>query len=73
MNLEDKKEISYRIENEGFHYCFEHYSNFEEIKDEKFHELRKAYLEAAKNIEEYIKYDELEDSYDFEGNEELYG
>jgi hypothetical protein len=42
------------INNEGFDYCFRCYSNFEDIKDEKFHELRKAYLNAAKELEKYV-------------------
>jgi len=55
---EEEKEnieaLQYRMKEEGFHYCFVHYSRFEEIKDEKFHQLRLKYLEAAKNLEEYI-------------------
>ena len=42
------------INNEGFDYCFRCYSNFEDIKDEKFHELRKAYLKAAKELEKHV-------------------
>lgn len=44
-----------KMENEGFHYCFKHYSSFEEIEDEKFHELRKKYLEIAEELEKYVK------------------
>jgi hypothetical protein len=40
---------------EGFHYCFKHYSSFKEIEDEKFHELRKKYLEVSQELEQYIK------------------
>jgi hypothetical protein len=43
------------MENEGFHYCFKHYSSFEEIEDEQFHELRKKYLEIAEQLESYVK------------------
>jgi len=46
--------VYYRMNQEGFHYCFKHYSSFKEIKDEKFHELREKYLEVAKELEEYI-------------------
>jgi len=42
------------MEAEGFHYCFEWYSTFEEIEDEKFHELRLAYLKAANELENYV-------------------
>jgi hypothetical protein len=35
-------------------YCFKHYSDFEEIEDKEFHKLRKAYIKASENIEEYV-------------------
>lgn len=44
-----------KMENEGFHYCFKHYSSFKEIEDEKFHQLRKQYLEIALELEQYVK------------------
>lgn len=59
--LEDWKNVDYRIHNEGFHYAFKYYSNFEEIEDETFHKLRLNYLESAKLLEDYVnnKIDEL--------------
>lgn len=55
---EDEKEnfqsVKQRMGQEGFHYCFESYSNWDEIKDKKFHKLRKQYLESAKLLKEYI-------------------
>ena len=39
---------------EGFHYCFAHYSRWPEIKDEKFHQLREAYLKAAEELKKYV-------------------
>jgi hypothetical protein len=42
------------LENEGFDYAFIHYSNFGEVKDAKFHELRLAYVKAHKELETYI-------------------
>jgi len=42
------------IEKEGFDYAFCDYTDFEEIKDEKFHELRKAYVTAATALKEYV-------------------
>jgi hypothetical protein len=44
-----------KMKNEGFHYCFKHYSSFEEIEDEQFHKLRKQYLEIALELEHYVK------------------
>lgn len=52
--LEEFEMVRYRIEAEGLHYCFKHYSSFEEIEDPKFHELRKAYLAAAEALTEYV-------------------
>lgn len=46
--------VHYRMNEEGFDYCFQSYSNWKEIKDEKFHQLREAYLKAAKELEEYV-------------------
>lgn len=47
--------------NEGFHYCFEHYSDFDEVKDEEFHKLRKEYLKISEKLEKYVtdKYIEI--------------
>jgi len=52
--LEKFEMVRYRMENEGFHYCFKHYSSFKEVEDEKFHELRKKYLEISHELEEYV-------------------
>jgi hypothetical protein len=50
------RSVNYRMREEGFDYCFDGYSNWEEIKDERFHQLRKNYLEAAANLRQYIIY-----------------
>ena len=52
--LEKFEMVRYRMENEGFHYCFKHYSSFKEVEDEKFHELRRKYLEISNELEEYV-------------------
>lgn len=52
--VEELEMVQYRMQAEGFHYCFEHYSSFEEVKDEEFHRLRLAYLEAASRLESYV-------------------
>jgi len=52
-----KKEIEFllsKINSEGFDYCFEHYSTWDEIKDKKFHLLKRHYLTAKKELKEYI-------------------
>lgn len=63
---EDLDNLTYlksKIKNEGFHYCFKHYSSFEEIQDPEFHKLRKKYLKVADQLENLInlKYDQLID------------
>ena len=58
--------VRYRMDNEGLEYCFKHYSSFEEIEDEKFHELRNELLEKMKEIREYVeeKLDSYEEEYE---------
>jgi hypothetical protein len=53
--LENWQMVQYRMDNEGIDYCFEHYSRFEEIKDEEFHKLRLEFLESMKKIRNYVK------------------
>jgi hypothetical protein len=53
---EDWTMVRYRMDNEGIEYCFEHYSSFEEIKDEEFHKLRLELLESMRNIRHYVEH-----------------
>ena len=53
--LEDFKNVQYRMNAEGFHYCFESYSDFEEIEDKEFHKLRKYYLQYANLLKDYVE------------------
>ena len=54
--LDNWKEVKYRMENEGIEYCFKHYSHFEEIKDEEFHDKRKKLISLMEEMEEYIEF-----------------
>lgn len=54
MTGKEYKYVLETIENEGFDYAFHGYSDFEEIKDEMFHQLRKDYLFARKVLRNYI-------------------
>lgn len=58
--------VKYRMREEGFHYCFKHYSSFNEIDDEKFHELRKSYLKISSEIEKYVDEKLSEDLEEFD-------
>lgn len=53
--LEELEMVRYRMEAEGFHYCFKHYSSFEDVDDDEFHRLRKKYLEVSEDLENYVK------------------
>jgi hypothetical protein len=66
--LEDWKEVNYRMDNEGMDYCFEHYSSFEEIKDEEFHKLRLDLIDNMKKIRKYVedKIESYEEDYENE-------
>lgn len=54
MTKDEKEELLSCIDNEGFDYAFYHYSLFEDIKDEHFHHLRVKFLEARKELANYI-------------------
>jgi regulator of replication initiation timing len=71
--LDGFENVRYRMDAEGFHYCFKHYSSFKEIKDEKFHELRRKYLEVSEDLEKYVhsKINELTDKINSINDEEL--
>jgi len=51
---ENFESCKYRILEEGFHYCFNSYSNWDEIKDAEFHRLRNVYLNSEKELKEYV-------------------
>lgn len=55
---EEEREIwemlRYRMDAEGFHYCFDGYSSWDEIKDSEFHRLRLNYLKSAEMLEKYV-------------------
>jgi hypothetical protein len=64
--LENWEAVHYRMDNEGMGYCFEHYSSFEEIKDDEFHKLRLDLLDNMKKIRKYVedKIESYEEDYD---------
>lgn len=55
MTKEDKELLLYKIDAEGFDYCFNGYSSWGDIKDENFHKLRLAYVNAQNELKQYIK------------------
>ena len=59
--IENWQAAHYRMDNEGIDYCFEHYSNWEEIEDDEFHKLRLEFLSSMDKIRKYVK-DKIENS-----------
>ena len=51
---EEKDSILDTVEMEGFDYTFQAYSQFDDVKDEEFHRLRKQYLAAQEQLAKYI-------------------
>ncbi len=47
------------ISNEGFSYTFHGYSDFDDVKDEEFHKLRKEYIKAAKKLAKYLNIEDV--------------
>ena len=46
--------LKFKMDEEGFDYCFTDYSEWEDIEDEKFHKLRKNYVKSKKALEDYV-------------------
>jgi hypothetical protein len=53
--LENFQYVLAKMRDEGFDYCFRHYSSFEEVEDGKFHSLRESYIKIAEELEEYVE------------------
>ena len=51
---EDMESVCYHVVEEGFDYCFEDYSDWKNIKDKEFQKLKKAYIKAKKDLNDYI-------------------
>jgi hypothetical protein len=54
-DLDNFRSVQYRMDNEGIGYCFDGYSDWDEIEDEEFHKLRNELLESMKKIRSYVE------------------
>lgn len=52
--LEDWERLQYRMDDEGFDYCFDGYSHWKEIEDEEFHRLRTEFIKSMRELRDYI-------------------
>lgn len=57
MNGKEIKKIQEDVECEGFAYAFMNYSDYPEVKDDKFHELRTKFLKSAQDLADYLGVD----------------
>ena len=55
MTKKEIKRIEDVLNSEGFDYGFIHYTSFGEVKDEEFHRLRLAYVNAQKELLAYLE------------------
>lgn len=42
------------IDNDGLDYAMTHYSDYKEVEDEEFHDLRECFLRARKQLTDYL-------------------
>lgn len=54
MSKSTWEDVEYRMDAEGFDYCFDGYSDWKDIDDERFHTLIQNYLEAKQELEDYV-------------------
>lgn len=66
MTNKQLNQVNEVIDYEGFEYTFIDHSNFEEIDDDQFHELRLKYEEAHNALYEYLRVDEYNECEGFE-------
>lgn len=53
--LDNWRNVEYRMDAEGTTYCFLHYSSWEEIEDEEFHTLRKRLIDTIEAMETLVE------------------
>lgn len=55
MSIPNREYVDKVIQHEGFEYAFVHYTDFKEVEDDYFHELRLKFIDALKNLKEYLQ------------------
>jgi len=57
--MEEQDEIfevlKYKMDAEGFDYCFNGYSDWKEVEDAEFQKLRQEYKDSAERLKNYIE------------------
>lgn len=62
--------VRYKIDSEGFDYCFRSRSDFKEVKDPEFHRLRREYCAAADALDGYLPEGDDDDELEEESENE---
>jgi hypothetical protein len=55
MRPHDAESILSIIDTEGFDAAFRHYSNYRDISDPQFHQLKANYIDAARELLDYVQ------------------
>jgi len=56
MTKKEKEYVADVVQGDGFDYAFRGYTDSKDkVKDTKFHKLRKAYIKAIKELEDYTE------------------
>lgn len=58
MDTHQKQAVLDIVDNEGFDYAFVHYTDFNDVENERFHELRKNFLKAREELAKFIGFGE---------------
>ena len=60
MTPEEIKEISNKVESEGFDYAFSGWGSFDNIKDQRFQDYKLEFIKARKRFQLYLKHQGVE-------------
>jgi hypothetical protein len=55
MRPHDAESVLSIIDTEGFDAAFRHYSNYRDISDPQFHQLKANYIDAARELLDYVQ------------------
>jgi hypothetical protein len=61
MDEDERREVVGKLEWEGGLDYLIHGSHFPDIRDKRFHKLRKAFVKAAQDLSDYLRLDEVDE------------
>ena len=54
IDTDELNQLRWCIEDDGLEYAFVHQSDWKQIEDSKFHELKNNFIAAAKQLRQYL-------------------